>query len=151
MEPDNPLLGAPNCLITPHFAAFPVETRERLLKRTVENLAAWQAGRADPCSQLIRPMKKGGEITGTRDLTAFSAGAGELFLSPALSEESQGCGKFPDPEHCSREEPNPPISLRICQRKPGSEQRILLPEFFAFPVGFRSSGSLPHPEADSGR
>ena len=45
MEPDNPLLGAPNCLITPHFAAFPVETRERLLKRTVENLAAWQAGR----------------------------------------------------------------------------------------------------------
>lgn len=45
MRPDNPLLGAPNCLITPHFAAFPIETRRRLLEQTVENLAAWRTGR----------------------------------------------------------------------------------------------------------
>ncbi len=45
MRSDCPLLGARNCLITPHVAWAPIETRERLLKRVAANLQAWLEGR----------------------------------------------------------------------------------------------------------
>lgn len=41
---DNPLLKAPNCLITPHIAWAPKESRQRLMDIAVENLAAWKRG-----------------------------------------------------------------------------------------------------------
>ncbi len=42
--PDNPLLRARNCLITPHIAWATREARARLLQVTVENVRAWQNG-----------------------------------------------------------------------------------------------------------
>ena len=44
IAPDNPLLTAKNCYITPHIAWAPHETRQRLLDITVENLEAFLAG-----------------------------------------------------------------------------------------------------------
>lgn len=41
---DNPLLGAPNCLITPHIAWMTTEARARLLDTVLQNLKAFQAG-----------------------------------------------------------------------------------------------------------
>ena len=41
---DNPLLGAPNCLLTPHIAWSTIEARTRLLQTTAENVAAFQNG-----------------------------------------------------------------------------------------------------------
>lgn len=41
---DNPLLREPNCLITPHIAWAPKESRQRLMDIAVDNLCAWQAG-----------------------------------------------------------------------------------------------------------
>lgn len=40
----NPLLGAPNCVITPHIAWTPVETRIRLIDMAAENLKAFMNG-----------------------------------------------------------------------------------------------------------
>ncbi len=40
----NPLLSAPNCLITPHYAWSPVPTRQRLIDISVANLAAFLNG-----------------------------------------------------------------------------------------------------------
>lgn len=45
MRADNPLLGAPNCFITPHIAWVPVATRKRLLAAGLDNLAAFIAGK----------------------------------------------------------------------------------------------------------
>lgn len=42
---DNPVLSAPNCLLTPHFAWASREARQRLLDASVENLRAFLAGR----------------------------------------------------------------------------------------------------------
>ncbi|MCC6679770.1 MAG: D-2-hydroxyacid dehydrogenase [Phycisphaeraceae bacterium] len=42
---DNPLLRAPNCIITAHIAWYAREARQRLLATVVENLAAFQAGK----------------------------------------------------------------------------------------------------------
>lgn len=42
---DNPLLDAPNCFFTPHIAWAPRATRRRLLDLTVENVAAFLAGK----------------------------------------------------------------------------------------------------------
>lgn len=44
MKPGNPLLGAKNCLITPHIAWVPLETRRRLLKIAAENLKKFIQG-----------------------------------------------------------------------------------------------------------
>ena len=40
----NPLLGAPNCVITPHIAWTPVETRIRLIDMAAANLKAFMEG-----------------------------------------------------------------------------------------------------------
>jgi glycerate dehydrogenase len=45
IHPDNPLLSAPNCLITPHIAWATREARRRLLEATVANVAGFLAGR----------------------------------------------------------------------------------------------------------
>ena len=42
---DNPLLKAPNLTLTPHIAWAALEARRRLTKVTVENVAAFQAGK----------------------------------------------------------------------------------------------------------
>lgn len=44
MLPDNPLLGAPNCVITPHIAWGPKETRMRLIDVAAGNLEAFLKG-----------------------------------------------------------------------------------------------------------
>ena len=45
-EPDNPLLGLENCLITPHIAWAAQEARERLMQTAVDNLKAFLRGEA---------------------------------------------------------------------------------------------------------
>jgi glycerate dehydrogenase len=42
---DNPLLSAPNCLITPHMAWSSLAARQRLTQETAKNVAAFLAGR----------------------------------------------------------------------------------------------------------
>lgn len=44
IQDDNPLLGAPNCLMTPHIAWSTVEARTRLMQTTAENVEAFQNG-----------------------------------------------------------------------------------------------------------
>ena len=44
MTPDNPLLSCKNCIITPHIAWAPVESRQRLLDCVVENIRSYLAG-----------------------------------------------------------------------------------------------------------
>lgn len=41
---DNPLLGAPNCILTPHMAWAPIETRQRIIDITVENIRSYLNG-----------------------------------------------------------------------------------------------------------
>ena len=41
---DNPLMSAKNCLITPHIAWAPKESRQRLMDIAVQNLQAWLGG-----------------------------------------------------------------------------------------------------------
>ena len=45
MKTYNPLLNAPNCIITPHIAWAPKESRQRLLDCCVENIRAYLAGK----------------------------------------------------------------------------------------------------------
>ena len=45
MKPYNPLLTAPNCIITPHIAWAPKESRQRLLNCCVENIRCFIAGK----------------------------------------------------------------------------------------------------------
>ena len=44
MKADNPLLTAPNCIITPHIAWAPKESRQRLLDCVVDNIRAFLEG-----------------------------------------------------------------------------------------------------------
>lgn len=44
-EADNPLLSAPNCLVTPHIAWAPKESRQRLMDIAVENVRAFLEGK----------------------------------------------------------------------------------------------------------
>lgn len=44
MAKDSPLLGAKNCIITPHIAWAPLETRTRLQKIAYNNFKSWQEG-----------------------------------------------------------------------------------------------------------
>ena len=44
MEEGNSLMTAKNCLITPHIAWAPVETRTRLITMVAENLQAFRSG-----------------------------------------------------------------------------------------------------------
>ncbi len=44
IRPDNPLLDAKNCLITPHIAWATTEARGRLMDATVANVTAFLAG-----------------------------------------------------------------------------------------------------------
>lgn len=41
---DNPLLTAPNCIITPHISWASRESRQRIMDQTVENIKAFQSG-----------------------------------------------------------------------------------------------------------
>ncbi len=45
MLPDNPLLGAPNCILTPHMAWAPVESRQRILDCTITSIRAFLDGK----------------------------------------------------------------------------------------------------------
>lgn len=45
MTQDNPLLSAPNCIITPHMAWAPTESRQRLLNCVVENISGFLNGK----------------------------------------------------------------------------------------------------------
>jgi glycerate dehydrogenase len=45
IRPDNPLLGARNCLITPHIAWATTEARQRLLATTIANVVNFLNGR----------------------------------------------------------------------------------------------------------
>lgn len=42
---ENPFLKAPNCIITPHMAWAPIETRKRILDITVENIKGYLNGK----------------------------------------------------------------------------------------------------------
>jgi glycerate dehydrogenase len=44
ISPTNPLLSAPNCIITPHMAWAPVETRQRILDTTVQSIRGYLSG-----------------------------------------------------------------------------------------------------------
>ncbi len=44
ISPSNPLLKAPNCLLTPHMAWAALESRQRLMQITAENVAAFING-----------------------------------------------------------------------------------------------------------
>jgi glycerate dehydrogenase len=44
ITPDNPLLTTKNCIITPHIAWAPKESRIRLMGTAVENLSAFLKG-----------------------------------------------------------------------------------------------------------
>ncbi len=45
MAPANPLLTAPNCILTPHIAWSPLESRRRLLECVTENIRAFLDGK----------------------------------------------------------------------------------------------------------
>lgn len=44
ISPDSPLLTAPNCIITPHMAWAPIESRKRIQECTVKNIRAFMRG-----------------------------------------------------------------------------------------------------------
>lgn len=55
---DNPLIGARNCLITPHIAWATREAKARLIQKTADNIAAFLAGQ--PINVVNFPVKAHG-------------------------------------------------------------------------------------------
>ncbi|MGQ9859219.1 MAG: D-2-hydroxyacid dehydrogenase [Thermodesulfobacteriota bacterium] len=55
ISPENPLLGAPNLIITPHIAWATLEARRRLMRTTVENVRAFLAG--NPQNVVNHPVR----------------------------------------------------------------------------------------------
>lgn len=53
--PDHPLVGAPNCIITPHIGWATHAARERLMRIAVENVAAFLTGRPQNVVNLPKP------------------------------------------------------------------------------------------------
>ena len=49
---DNPLLTAPNCIITPHMAWAPLESRQRILDTTAKSIRTFLSGENVPCVNL---------------------------------------------------------------------------------------------------
>ena len=45
IRPDNPLLKAKNCVITPHISWAPKESRQRIMDCTAANIKAFLDGR----------------------------------------------------------------------------------------------------------
>ena len=45
IKADNPLLTAPNCIITPHMSWGAKEARQRIMDITVENVKAYLEGK----------------------------------------------------------------------------------------------------------
>ena len=45
MAQDCPLCGVENCIITPHIAWAPAETRSRLMEIVCDNIRAWLRGK----------------------------------------------------------------------------------------------------------
>ena len=45
ITPDNPLLGAKNCIITPHISWAPKESRQRIMDCAVDNVKGYLAGK----------------------------------------------------------------------------------------------------------
>ena len=45
IKPDNPLLKARNCIITPHIAWASLAARQRLMRATAENIRVFLAGK----------------------------------------------------------------------------------------------------------
>ena len=45
IKPDNPLLNARNCIITPHISWAPIECRERIMLITIDNLRSFIDGK----------------------------------------------------------------------------------------------------------
>lgn len=52
IRPENPLLSARNCLITPHISWASAECREKILTETAENVAAFLRGERRNCVNL---------------------------------------------------------------------------------------------------
>lgn len=52
IRPDNPLLGAKNCIITPHISWAPKESRQRLMDLAVGNLKSYLEGKVINCVNL---------------------------------------------------------------------------------------------------
>ena len=44
IDPKNPLLTAPNCILTPHMAWAPIETRQRIIDVTINNIQSFLDG-----------------------------------------------------------------------------------------------------------
>jgi glycerate dehydrogenase len=63
IEPDNPLLTARNCIITPHIAWATGEARQRLLATTIANLVNFVAGR--PTNAIAAEAGSAGETLPT--------------------------------------------------------------------------------------
>lgn len=74
-KPDNPLLSAKNCCITPHMAWATKEARQRLMAVTTDNLRAfWQA--------VPSTMLRAGDFTG---VAASRSGAPAIRNAVAVS------------------------------------------------------------------
>ena len=89
---DNPLLKEENCLVTPHIAWAPKESRQRLMDIAVENLKAFFGGRAAECGECLnrRHHKKSGNppVAGSRFLPICWNCRGFLFCASTWRRKS---------------------------------------------------------------